>query len=323
LADADAYCAQIATRMKDPKNAKLIDGCDTLSNVLPSDQPQKLALIAQIAAQLTDGVRATLPPAEAARATALRTDLLAQKPVTLEDAPQALIDRFREQDGSIGGFAIVTARGDAKLELSGNLLAFAKAVRNVPVNGQKFDATGENVILADLLADINREGPRTTFLSFLGVCLLVLLFFSQWSRRLEVLMSLAAGVALMAGAGTLIGLKINFFNFIAFPVTFGIAVDYGANIAARIRARGGEVFPALAEVGPAVFLCSLTSMIGYGTLLISINRALRSFGWYALVGEITSVFTALVLLPSLGLAWRHFVPREAEQPQPRGKEVTA
>jgi predicted RND superfamily exporter protein len=60
-------------------------------------------------------------------------------------------------------------------------------------------------------------------------------------------------------------------------------------------------------------------MIGYATLLVSINRALRSFGYYALVGELTSVFTALVLLPSLGLAWRHFVPREAElSPHPKG-----
>ncbi len=107
----------------------------------------------------------------------------------------------------------------------------------------------------------------------------------------------------MGGVAALLHIKINFFNFIVFPITFGIAVDYGANIVVRVRERGGDVLGALAEVGPAVALCSWTSMIGYATLLIALNRALRSFGWYAVVGEITSIFTALVMLPALAL-WR-------------------
>jgi len=53
-----------------------------------------------------------------------------------------------------------------------------------------------------------------------------------------------------------------------------------------------------------VALCSWTSIIGYGTLLYSLNRALRSFGWYAMVGEVTTIVTALVLLPALLLLAR-------------------
>ena len=53
------------------------------------------------------------------------------------------------------------------------------------------------------------------------------------------------------------------------------------------------------SVGPAVALCSWTSIVGYGSLLGSLNRALRSFGWYAMVGEVTTIVTALVLLPAL------------------------
>ena len=74
---------------------------------------------------------------------------------------------------------------------------------------------------------------------------------------------------------------------------------------ARVRDRGGRVLEALAEVGPAVALCSWTSMIGYGSLLIASNRALRSFGWYALIGEVASILCALILLPALALLlWR-------------------
>jgi len=125
----------------------------------------------------------------------------------------------------------------------------------------------------------------------------------------RVLVSLVVGVVLMGGVATAVGLKINFFNFIAYPITFGIAVDYGANVAARMQSRG-SVLPALAEVGPAVALCSWTTIVGYGSLLFSINRALRSFGWYAMLGELTTIVTALVLLPALRLVFAHIPERE-------------
>ena len=61
--------------------------------------------------------------------------------------------------------------------MAGNLEAFVRGVRDVDVGGKKYDATGDNMIVADLLTDIEKEGPRTTLLSFAGVCALVLLFF--------------------------------------------------------------------------------------------------------------------------------------------------
>jgi predicted RND superfamily exporter protein len=133
---------------------------------------------------------------------------------------------------------------------------------------------------------------------------LVLVFFRNVRTSAEVMGSLFVGVVLMCGVAAAIGLKINFFNFIVYPITFGIAVDYGANVAARVHERGGDVIGSLAEVGPAVALCSWTSIIGYGSLLFSLNRALQSFGWYAMAGEVTTIITALVLLPALLLAER-------------------
>ncbi len=176
-------------------------------------------------------------------------------------------------------------------------------MRNVPVDGKMYDATGENVVFADLLKNIETEGPLTTLGSLIGVCVLVIFFFRRVRMSAEVVAALITGVLLMGGVAALLHIKINFFNFIVFPITFGIAVDYGANIVVRVRERGGDVLGALAEVGPAVALCSWTSIIGYATLLIALNRALQSFGWYAVVGEITSIITALIMLPALSL-WR-------------------
>jgi predicted RND superfamily exporter protein len=180
----------------------------------------------------------------------------------------------------------------------------------VRIEGQDYDASGENVIFADLLANIEREGPLTTVISLLGVCILVGLFFRRASSSMLVIATLITGVIFMGGAAAILNLKINFFNFIVFPITFGVAVDYGANVVVRIRDRGGDVLGSLREVGPAVALCSWTSIIGYGSLIFALNRALVSFGWYAMIGEITSITTALVLLPAMSLIWAHATERE-------------
>jgi predicted RND superfamily exporter protein len=39
-------------------------------------------------------------------------------------------------------------------------------------------------------------------------------------------------------------------------------------------------------------------MIGYGSLLFSANLAIRGFGTASLIGEVTCVLTALVLVPA-------------------------
>ncbi|GEJ58121.1 efflux RND transporter permease subunit [Anaeromyxobacter diazotrophicus] len=302
-ADADAYCRVVRERTAERRQQGIVDGCETLASVVPEHQPEKLALLAELRAGLSQATLEALPPAEAARARALRADLARQRPMTVAEAPASLVDRFRERDGTVGRIAFVRASGDAKLELAQNMFAFASLVRGVPVGGRTWDAVGENLIFADLLSNVQREGPVTTLLSFAGVCLLVALFYRRWRLSSQVLTSLFAGAVLMAGVGTLIGLRINVFNFIVFPITFGIAVDYGVNVAERAERRG-DVLAALAEVGPAVALCSWTTVVGYGSMIFSLNKAIRSFGWYAMIGELTTIVAALVLLPAIAIVRR-------------------
>jgi predicted RND superfamily exporter protein len=318
---AEEYCRQIDLRIKEtPRLGQLIQGCETISTIVPADQEKKLALLRDIGERLTPGVLSRLPPEQAERAREIRRDLMAQQRLRVEDAPASLVDRFREHDGTVGRLAFARATPNAKLELGPNLREFVDGVRDVPVFGEKYDAAGETVVIADLLADIEREGPRTTLLSFLCVCVLTVVFLRSFSRSARLLLALAVGVVLMGGVAAAIDLKINFFNFIVYPITFGIAVDYGANVLARINARR-SVVPALLEVGPAVALCSWTTIIGYGSLLFSINRALRSFGWYAMLGEVTCILTALTLLPAFALVFPPRAWKEAPAPRAAARAV--
>ena len=122
-------------------------------------------------------------------------------------------------------------------------------------------------------------------------------------RAVAVLVATSSGSLLMVAACAALGLKVNFLDFVALPITLGIGVDYAINIAHRADHERDPI-TTLRTSGSAVFVCSLTTIIGYGSLLISENLAIRGFGLASLIGEIACVATALILVPAL-LALRH------------------
>ncbi|HEX7625255.1 MAG TPA: RND transporter, partial [Anaeromyxobacteraceae bacterium] len=71
----------------------------------------------------------------------------------------------------------------------------------------------------------------------------------------------------------------------------------------------------LRETGGAVALCSLTTIIGYASLLVADNQALRGFGLLASLGEVACFTAALFALP----AW--LLRPEGCTPAPGGGEV--
>ncbi|HWE25943.1 MAG TPA: MMPL family transporter, partial [Myxococcales bacterium] len=109
--ETDEFCDVIRKRALRPEYAKLIDSCNTLSTVVPrpEDQKAKLAAIAEVVAEMKDRVLARLPAEQRSRAEQVRAQLAAQKPVTVEQAPPNLVDKFRERDGSVGKLAQVVA----------------------------------------------------------------------------------------------------------------------------------------------------------------------------------------------------------------------
>jgi predicted RND superfamily exporter protein len=113
------------------------------------------------------------------------------------------------------------------------------------------------------------------------------------------LFALCIGNFWLAGLIFHFDIKINFLNFVALPITFGIGVDYGVNVFQRYREEGsGSIINVVRNTGGAVALASLTTIIGYGSLLIAGNQAFVSFGLLAVLGELTCVFAAVVTLPA-------------------------
>ena len=276
----------------------------TLADLLPENQEAKLAVLRRMRERLTDRVVRALPEERRALVTRLkeRTELRA---IGIDDLPSHARRLFREKDGQVGRIVLVYPTLGATAVQGKKQIGFARDVRATAAKADpKAEVAGAVVLTADIVGAITKDGALATLLSFSAVALLTFLVMGKARHALWVVGSLAAGTLWMGGAMALSGVKLNFVNFAVLPITFGIGVDYAVNLYERYRELGpGSASIAVASSGGAVALCSLTTVLGYGALLIADNGAIFSFGLTAVLGEITCLAAALVGMPAL-LAWR-------------------
>jgi hypothetical protein len=268
----------------------------SILDVVPRDQPARIAELAALRASI-DELEPLLPPAQRDELRALRPpdDL---RPITAADLPPSIASRLTERDGSLG--RIVAVRPGASFdEYDGrDLIRFAAAVRDVKLpDGETASAAGAAVMFADVLLQIQKDGPVVTWIAALGIAIMVLVVVGRSRRAAAALAATFAGSLVMIAACALGGLKISFLDFVALPITLGLGVDYAINVASR--AAEDDPVVALRSTGGAVLLCSLTTIIGYLSLLASDNLAIRGFGVASLIGEITCMAAAFVIVPAV------------------------
>jgi predicted RND superfamily exporter protein len=316
LGEARRVCRVLNARVRALGRGRApLDECRSIDSLLPDEQEAKLAIARRLAHKLDalpERSRAPTSPSAQGRLelpekTRARLERLRARidlsPVTLASLPDELVRPFREVTGEVGRLVAVYPPRGRDLWIAENLFAFTNAVRRIDLgDGRVVTSSGDAVIFADILREIARDAPRTTALALAGVVLFVLLALRGRRGTLHVVGALVVGVVWMLGLQAALAVKLNFFNFVALPTTFGIAVDYAINVYARYQRTPGApaeaLKAALRHVGGAVFLCSLTTIIGYATLIIADNRALVSFGELAIVGELSCVVASLFVLPA-------------------------
>jgi uncharacterized protein len=149
-------------------------------------------------------------------------------------------------------------------------------------------------MLRQILADM----PR--LLSVIGVCVLILVMFGLRSLKGTVLAltPLGVGLALLLGGLGATGTDFNFVSVLSLPLLLGTGIDYGVHLYERIR-HDGALGPALAHSGKALILSSLTTTIGFGSLMLSVHRGVFGLGLVTSLGIVLCLIATLVLLPAL------------------------
>jgi predicted RND superfamily exporter protein len=270
----------------------------TIETAIPPHQEEKVARLKKLHDTLTESRLAQLDPEARKKALDFRPPAN-PRPVTLQDLPEALRLPLVEKDGTAGRIALVFPKkvGFITPQESKEMATLIRGA--IAKSGARAQAVGQNLLFLDIADAIVRDGPLATLLAISAVVVLVALALRKIRPTVEVLGSLFLGVAWLIGAAAWGRVRLNFLNFVVLPITFGIGVDYAVNIVQRWRIEGpGSLERVLRETGGAVALCSLTTIIGYGSLLVADNRALRNFGLLASLGEFACITAALVALPA-------------------------
>jgi predicted RND superfamily exporter protein len=299
-----------------PVEKHLFSHIDSLDDVLPSDQAEKLAILTEIRSDLDSHALTHLSEDEQKRAQEMRPpdDL---RPIIDSDVPNELAWPFTERDGSRGKLILANTGLGVDSWSVCSLERFAHEIRALRL-GPDVVIGGSAFVFSDMIEAMKRDGPTATAASVLGSALVVVLLLGVGRYARVTLMCAALGTTAMLSAGWLMNIKVNVLDFIALPITVGIGVDYAVNIAARARSydaesRAGAGRAAMIATGPAVSLCSYTTVVGYASLLFSQNRGIHTFGLSAMIGELTCVTSAVFLAPAL-LDWKRADALEGAAP---------
>ena len=132
------------------------------------------------------------------------------------------------------------------------------------------------------------------------VLLVLVAHFRNPFRVVLTFTPLLIGTIWIIGLMGLRGVAINVTNVGVIPMILGIGVDYAVYVAhAYFRISGEDALAAMRMTGKAIFLCMLTTLIGFGSLAQSIHPVLRSMGELAVIGVVICFLTTVTVLPSL------------------------
>jgi len=160
--------------------------------------------------------------------------------------------------------------------------------------------TGLDLINIDLFGMVRRDLLVIAPLAILSVILLLYLHFRRWRVVVLALIPLSVGITWMLGLTSLLGWKLNYINGVVIPIVVGIGIDDGIHIIHRyLEDARHDIHGAVQYTGRAVAMTSLTTMVGFGSLVIAQYRVLSSMGWIIILGIGSCLLTSLFLLPPL------------------------
>jgi hypothetical protein len=305
LADKPAQAEEVRRILRKrwadaPANAKPFEAVHSIFDFIPEQQEKKVPTLLHVGERLRRAHARGLVQEEDWKHIAPLLPPEDLVPFGIADLPAGLARAFTEKDGTRGTLVLVEPGLHDDTNDLHYLLRYSASFRETRLaDGTVLEGAGRALVFADILDAVVTQVPRAIALAFVLTLLAVLITFRRGAHSISVLGALFVGFAGVAGFLYFAHVRLNFLNNIALPITFGIGVDYAVNVMQRYEADGSkDILAALRTTGGAVVLCSLTTTLGYFALIGSHNQAIRSLGVVAVVGEISCLLAAVLVLPA-------------------------
>ncbi|MBX7071900.1 MAG: MMPL family transporter [Pirellulales bacterium] len=214
------------------------------------------------------------------------------EPPKLDDLPPSLVHRFVGQHGRY--LLKIYGRGNIW-----DMEALGRFVHDV----RKVDPRVTGNPLQAYEASLEMKQSYQMAALYAGVIIVTLLAFDFRSLKYACLAAtpLLVGLFQMFGLLGWLDIPLNPANLIALPLILGIGVDYGVHIVHDYREQRGP-YRMSPSTAVAVLVDSLTTIVGYGALMIASHKGLQSLGRVLSIGVTCCLFTSIIMLPAL-LRW--------------------
>jgi hopanoid biosynthesis associated RND transporter like protein HpnN len=211
------------------------------------------------------------------------------EPPALEDLPPSLVERFV---GSSGRHLLkIYGRGDIwNFEA---LQRFVQDVRSVDPR-----ATGNPLQAYEASLEMKRSYEQAALYALIVILGVLWLDFRNLGHAVLAVLPLVVGMLQMFGLLGILGIDLNPANLIGIPLIFGIAVDYGVHVMHDALERPGP-YRMSSSTANSVLVDALTTILGFGALMVASHRGLESLGRVLSLGVTTCTIASLVLLPAL------------------------
>ncbi len=211
---------------------------------------------------------------------------------SLEDLPESLVDRF------VGGSGRYLLKVYSKADIwdMDALREFVREVRSVDPR-----ATGQPLQTYEASRQMQRSYVHAALYALIAVSMVLVIDFRSIRYSLLALFPVGLGMLQMFGLLGLLGIPLNPANMIVLPLILGIGLDDGVHVLHDFRRQQGR-YRLSRSTATAVVITSLTTMVGFGSMMIADHRGLESLGRVLTLGVACCLFMSLVPLPAL-LAW--------------------
>lgn len=240
-----------------------------------------------VAARLDQYQRALLDDLRGTLANLLHQDV--SGPLQLADLPLNLRNRFVGQSGR--QLLRVYPREDVWQR--GPQAVFVNELRTVAP-----DAIGTPVLLYEYLGMLSRSYRQAVLYAVIMMVLLIWLHFRSLVSVVLALLPVVLGTSWLLGIMGLLGISFNPVNVMTLPLLVGIGVTNGIHILNRYAE---ERCPSMLarSTGKAVIVSALTTMAGFGSLMLAKHQGIASLGYVMVIGVFACLVAALAFLPCL------------------------
>jgi predicted RND superfamily exporter protein len=157
----------------------------------------------------------------------------------------------------------------------------------------------------ELQKQVLKDNRKALLLTFIGIVLIVFLCFRRVKVTLLVLAPIAFAICATYALLMVAGHRFSFMALTAIPLIAGLGIDNGIHLTRRyLEKEDNNIIEILRDSGAALLQSNLTTMLGFGALMVSTFEPLAELGLVTALGVGFTLAGALLLIPALIIVFR-------------------